>query len=800
MKRNISIRMRYRIFMIAAVTITILITGALMGREMWRIVDGVARDYARLYNNEIASEMEAHLLPEIALSLKAADTDIVKAWMKDPQNEALKRNAFSELMHYNDALADQNIFIVLESTRQIYFINGDTRYETFLPTGTLSPDMEEDVWYFKTIEYDKPFLLNIDIDRFLNTMRVWINAKVQDEKETLGVMGTGLYLKPFKSQIFEGRGGGEAETIVINGFGSVQIDTNLDGISQNSILPETDISKTVFRYCNEADFTGKVKEYLNKPGGTTILQLGHDRYRYAALTPIHGTEWHAVTFFSTQALYDFRNLIPVAAVMLVTLIAMAVLVSAVVRRTFVRPFEMLTESIRLKEGTQDVELYGLDRDDEFGIIANSIQELTERLVKMVPVGVFRMSASGSVHYGNYCFLEQFACHGIDDFRKMAAESPSGPFRYKRDRNRFMQSVHGGSETITYEAEFIDVLQRNFWAEVRCNKVLQEDGSYEYQCILINVQDIKEHEKALMSMAVTDRLTGVFNRHQLDQVVLEELNRSERYGGPLSLIIADLDHFKRVNDTYGHDVGDDVLVDTAHQLQGSIRQSDTLARWGGEEFAILLPGSTLSGARVLAEHLREVLEGYEHPAVGRVTASFGVAERQEGESYENWFKRADKALYKAKHQGRNRVVVNAEGHRPTHGLVQLTWQDAFVSGNGVIDGQHRQLFIMGNQLVEKTIQRADHMVSIEDIDQIASHLATHFKEEMEIVEQSGFPQEDIARHESEHRRLLGRVAEIKTLLINGKAGVMDVLNLLVQEVILGHMVVEDVKFFPYVSRE
>ncbi len=800
MKRNISIRMRYRTLMIFAVTITILITVALMGREMWRIVDDVARDYARLYNNEIANEMEAHLLREIALSAKAADTDIVKAWMKKPQNEALKKQAYGELMHYNNALADENIFIVLENTHQIYFINRDTSYETFVPSGTLSPGISEDVWYFKTIEYDKPFLLNIDIDRFLNTMRVWVNVKVQEEGETLGVMGTGLYLKPFKNQIFENRDGGDAETIVINGFGSVQMDTNLDGISPNSIIAEKDISKTIFRYCSEAGFTGKVKDYLKKPMGTTILKLDHKKYRYAALTPIHGTEWHAVTFFSTQALYDFRNLIPVAAVMLVTLITMALLVSAVVRRTFVRPFEMLTESIRLKEGTQDVELYGLDREDEFGIMANSIQALAERLVRMVPVGVFRMSDWGNVHYGNSYFLKQFACVRIEDFRKMAMDSSSGPFRYKRDRNRFMQSVHTGSESITYEAEFTDTLQQNFWAEVRCNRVQQEDDSYEYQCILINVQDIKEHEKALISMAMTDRLTGVYNRHHLDQAVLEEINRSERYGGPVSLIIADLDHFKRVNDTYGHDIGDDVLVDMAHQLQGSIRQSDTLARWGGEEFVILLPGSMLSGAHVLAEHLREILESYVHPRAGRVTASFGVAERQSGESYDSWFKRADKALYKAKSQGRNRVEVNAEGHTQTHGLVQLTWQDTFVSGNPVVDEQHRQLFSMGNELVEKAMQRADHMVSIEEFNWIASHLTTHFEEEMMIMEQSGFPQEDIIRHESEHRRLLERVATLKTLLINGKAGVMDVVSLLVQEVILGHMVVEDVKFFPYVSKE
>lgn len=655
-----SIRKRYRILMIAAVTMTLILTGLLMGREMVRIVQNVAHDYARLYNNEIAGELEAHLISEVALSNKAANTDVIRAWMKEPDNEELKKRAFSELMHFNSVYSDGNLFIALEKTQQIYFLTSHSQYEDFVPSGTLNPERREDVWYYKTIGYDKPFMLNIDIDRFLNTMRVWVNVKVQDDSSVLGAVGTGLYLQPFNHKIFGGNNGGASETVIMNRFGSIQMDLNLKGISQNSFAPETDLQKTVFRYSDDPTFKNQVNHYLKNSADTTVLALKHDKYQYAALTPIHETEWHAVTFFSTQALYDFRNMIPVAVVMLGTLIAMAALIGSAVQRTFVKPFEQLKESLRLKEGTLDVEIFGLDREDEFGELAKSIQQLTERLVSAVPVGVFRMNSEGDVYYGNPYFLGQFACEDIEEFRKLTIENPSGAFKYKWDRKSFMQSVNMGNESITYEAEFVDARLEVFWAEIRCNKSLHDTGNWEYECILINVQDVKEHEQSLMSMAITDRLTGIFNRYHLERIVAEEVSRSERYGGPLSLVIFDLDHFKNVNDTLGHHVGDDVLVATARQAQMGIRQNDILARWGGEEFAILLPGAILSGAEAVAEHVRKILECYEHPQAGKVTASFGVAERLPGESYESWFKRADEALFEAKNSGRNRVSVNTQG--------------------------------------------------------------------------------------------------------------------------------------------
>jgi diguanylate cyclase (GGDEF)-like protein len=135
-----------------------------------------------------------------------------------------------------------------------------------------------------------------------------------------------------------------------------------------------------------------------------------------------------------------------------------------------------------------------------------------------------------------------------------------------------------------------------------------------------------------------------------------IKNEKRYARTLSLILFDLDHFKAVNDSYGHDEGDVVLKATADIVNGIVREADIFARYGGEEFVVVSPGTGIQGAVVLAEKLRRALEEHAHPNAGKVTISVGVAEFTRNDSESTLIKRADEALYKAKNNGRNRVEV------------------------------------------------------------------------------------------------------------------------------------------------
>jgi len=178
-------------------------------------------------------------------------------------------------------------------------------------------------------------------------------------------------------------------------------------------------------------------------------------------------------------------------------------------------------------------------------------------------------------------------------------------------------------------------------------------------VVINSTDItknKQLEDELKRLSITDRLTQINNRVKFDQAMGEEVKRSKRYNTDLALIMFDIDHFKHVNDTYGHDVGDKVLVTLVQLVKKCIRETDIFARWGGEEFMLLLPHTNLENTSKLAERIRARLEQTPVETVGKITCSFGVSQFLPEDDEETFLKRVDNALYESKKTGRNKVTV------------------------------------------------------------------------------------------------------------------------------------------------
>lgn len=169
------------------------------------------------------------------------------------------------------------------------------------------------------------------------------------------------------------------------------------------------------------------------------------------------------------------------------------------------------------------------------------------------------------------------------------------------------------------------------------------------------QLVIKNEK-LKRLAVTDKLTGLYNRIKLDEVLDSEIVRHVRFDGYFGIILLDIDHFKAVNDSYGHPIGDEVLISISHLLLSHIRKTDILGRWGGEEFLIICPGTDCKGAELLAEKLRYKIESYDFSQVPSCTASFGVSSIRENDDLKQLLSRADEALYAAKKSGRNQVAI------------------------------------------------------------------------------------------------------------------------------------------------
>ena len=185
----------------------------------------------------------------------------------------------------------------------------------------------------------------------------------------------------------------------------------------------------------------------------------------------------------------------------------------------------------------------------------------------------------------------------------------------------------------------------------------ENKEHYYVFSLTDITQIKEKSNLLEYQASHDKLTGLFNRNKFDEFYIKEVKRSRRYSTDLSIIIFDIDNFKTINDTHGHQSGDIVLKEISQIISLHIREQDIAVRWGGEEFLILLPHTNLDGATTVAKKIRINIEENEFTELKlKLTASFGVSELNEDDSDESLILRTDKFLYEAKNSGKNRVIA------------------------------------------------------------------------------------------------------------------------------------------------
>lgn len=193
----------------------------------------------------------------------------------------------------------------------------------------------------------------------------------------------------------------------------------------------------------------------------------------------------------------------------------------------------------------------------------------------------------------------------------------------------------------------------YWVEATVEPLFDAQGE---RCGYIQIRQDITSQKRLEELWMTDHLTGLHNRQSIDQIWEREIVRSVRYGDLFSVLLIDIDYFKRVNDNFGHLVGDELLFQFAQLLKEMSRDTDHVGRWGGEEFVIIIPNTNLSSAVLMAEKIRETIEVFSFTTVGRITVSIGLATYRSGMNQDDLFSVADAALYRAKAKGRNRVEV------------------------------------------------------------------------------------------------------------------------------------------------
>jgi diguanylate cyclase (GGDEF)-like protein len=228
------------------------------------------------------------------------------------------------------------------------------------------------------------------------------------------------------------------------------------------------------------------------------------------------------------------------------------------------------------------------------------------------------------------------------------------------REQFLAALGQHGRVDDVEVQLRTANGRTFWCRLSAQR-MRFAGEETMLGAMVDITDQKLARERLHELATRDALTGTYNRRYLEELLRTEVERADRYSRPLTVAMIDVDHFKRVNDTYGHPVGDEVLRAIVSRCQKAIRISDALGRYGGEEFVLVLPETALNEARVVAERVRNSVSGALVVVGDRalpITVSIGLASFQNKEKAEALLARADKALYAAKAAGRNRLEVDA----------------------------------------------------------------------------------------------------------------------------------------------
>lgn len=275
---------------------------------------------------------------------------------------------------------------------------------------------------------------------------------------------------------------------------------------------------------------------------------------------------------------------------------------------------------------------------------------------------FVIATTGSeVEYMNRSFLKYLGFESLEDFKKSHASIDNfitqidGIVYPAMDNKNWLRYIleEPDMEHVVYLRSVIPQLCEERAFLLTCNKAPELER---YIISLTDITRLEQEKTNLIRLSTTDHLTGIFNRAYITQALSSELERSRRYNTPTSLIMFDIDHFKKINDTYGHPSGDEVLKGLAAIVSDNLRSTDIFGRWGGEEFMILAPQTDIEHAGRLSEKLRAAIEMLPFNTVGPVTCSFGVTVYRKDDTFDSIAGRVDAALYESKAQGRNRTCI------------------------------------------------------------------------------------------------------------------------------------------------
>ncbi|MBP9903958.1 MAG: diguanylate cyclase [Rhodoferax sp.] len=515
------------------------------------------------------------ILREIALSRQLANSPLIRAWARQPDDVDLTRRALVELESFRANFADQSYFVGLHPSGRYYHNNAKNEYIDAPLRYTLDANKAADRWFYDIITQNRDMHINVNPDLPLGVTKLWIDVLIRDGNDILGVAGTGLDLTSFIREVVENSQPG-ITSLFVDHVGAIQVYRDEKLIDFASITKAAGNHKTLdMLFESDQDrqaVLAAMKEIEQQPTKTVnrAVQM-HGRPFLVGLAYLPEIDWYEVTLLDVNTLLPMQHFVGMLLVFALSLLATLIAFNVLLGRVVLKPIHRLARAIEQV------------KSDNF-----SPQDL-----------------------------------------------PSG-----------------GQDEIGHLMQLFSDMARRVWTS----------RSELEARVAERTAELQQSQARLQHMAQHDSLTGLANRALFSDRLHQALAAARRDQTHLALLFLDLDHFKPVNDDYGHAVGDELLKVVAQRMLACVRESDTVARIGGDEFVLLLrsvsddPGQT---ALTVAEKIREALArafDIDGKAL-HISCSIGVAIYPEhGTDDITLAGHADQAMYLAKQAGRNRVTL------------------------------------------------------------------------------------------------------------------------------------------------
>ncbi len=650
--------------------------------------------YTRYHITRVRHAIELEMSNEITYIKTLSKSAPVVNWFKNPEFETRAENLIMKNTDEYTSLTHDGLILTLVKEQKTLLFEPDNYYRgnTVLKELDFSiEELERDEYLLEKSYHD--YILSINSNSLSGINNLWFTAGVYDDSEFLGTISFSMNFDKIANQLLDL----DLDTIAIhlvdsNGYikSSSSIDYRYLWKFENTNIIE-EIDDTEFtNYFNKISDSNDLYINLNNP--QVFKSDYNDGEIIATALPIGGTPWSVVSIASRQDLIESFVDESVLLYLLIIIVLLYMLLSISTEIIFKKPFSHLTKSLANFKTNKSAEIYGTSREDEIGFISNTFKELSTQLVEnnmelertvskrtdelknlnielagnqnrlkklfnSLPLGIITFNGDGELVSCNDYALSLFEIETFEDLKYILANNPETIHFIENYNDVILSTRINAFEPVQRELRTKNA--KFFWADIRILYVPSNLGGTTdlFDVFISNITKVKNNELELQKKAYYDELTGLRNRRYLDDYLADFFTNAENEGEKFTMIILDIDNFKKINDKFGHDIGDVTLKTLADILTNTVRNTEIVARWGGEEFVVLLPKCDERIGEALAERLRRKVATSDFVEVQNITITLGVAEKDPSESMDAWFKRADQALYLGKHSSKNVVKVS-----------------------------------------------------------------------------------------------------------------------------------------------